>query len=187
MDILHEKDKIVQEQATKLSSLIEENEKLNELLKTTKEKVHGTDSVNEELLRKKYENQHNLLLTDQDQDRSAYQNLLRRFNKLEQKKENLEEELQRLRRPHRAIDENSEYGRDDRLETSSMYTDDDFGYSSVRSRMSMVSEADRSLHNIDWRPDPPHIERVRILLRPFTFFPQDYCNRKSHHIFVQHF
>lgn len=74
--------------------LKDENEKLRVELAQSQEKARTSD-VNEDF-KLRIEREKALLLMEQDQDRGAYQHLLREFTELEQKNEYLEQKLAAL-------------------------------------------------------------------------------------------
>lgn len=73
--------------------LLEENEKLRGELAMSQEKMRSTERGAEEHLKSRLEREKDLLLMDQDQDRGAYQRLLKEYHELEQRAEMLEQKL----------------------------------------------------------------------------------------------
>jgi myosin-5 len=73
--------------------LIEEKEKLRADLALSQEKMRSNERGAEEHLKSRLEREKDLLLMDQDQDRDAYQRLLKEYHELEQRSELLEQKL----------------------------------------------------------------------------------------------
>ncbi|KAL7645004.1 UNVERIFIED_CONTAM: hypothetical protein RMT77_004828 [Armadillidium vulgare] len=160
MDILSEKEKIEMENNNEIQKLTAENIELSTKLKQAQQEA--TLFEGEENLKKKFESEKTLLLMEYDQDKSAYQKLLREYNKLEQKCENLEDDLFRYKgnKSHKRSmsnisntsgisDATTELIRDDASDML-LGTDEDIGYGSVRSRMSNISDTNRNLENLGW-------------------------------------
>lgn len=73
--------------------LAAENEKLRGELAMSQEKMRTSERGAEEHLKSRLEREKDLLLMDQDQDRGAYQRLLKEYHELEQRAEMLEQKL----------------------------------------------------------------------------------------------
>lgn len=73
--------------------LAEENEKLKKELGSTNEKIMGDRRGADEDFQLRLKLQTDLLVLEQDQDRGAYQKLLKDYNELEQRNEILEQKL----------------------------------------------------------------------------------------------
>ncbi|CAL4082348.1 unnamed protein product, partial [Meganyctiphanes norvegica] len=160
MDILTEKERAEKENKELVERLNEENNQLREELE--KSRQDNKSAEGEEMLRRKFEAEKERIFMEASEEKSAYQRLLREFNKLEQKNDQLEEELAKTKgSSHKRTPSNvsnlsglsdapTELVRDDVSDINSMMTDDDVGYGSVRSRMSDNSDTSRNLENIDW-------------------------------------
>ncbi|KAK4298029.1 hypothetical protein Pmani_029591 [Petrolisthes manimaculis] len=162
MDVLTEKERAEKENKELVESLNAENKRLSQELEEAKKE----DSMKaaEVLLKKKFEAEKQQLIMENSEEKSAYQRLLREFNRLEQKSENLEEQMAKMKggNAHKRTASNVSnlsgtsdnategLGPDDSSEFSSFMGDDDIGYGSVRSRASDVSDTSRNLENIDW-------------------------------------
>lgn len=73
--------------------LLGEIEKLRKELSVANEKLKNNQRGAEENLKYRLEQEKDLLLLDQDQDRGAYQKLLKEYHELEQRTEMLEQKL----------------------------------------------------------------------------------------------
>lgn len=76
-----------------LHRLQEENESLRNELTKSQEKIRSSELGAEDTFKSRLERQKNLLLMDQDQDRGAYQRLLKEYHELEQRYEIMEQKL----------------------------------------------------------------------------------------------
>lgn len=161
MDILTEKEKAEKENKELVEKLNAENNRLREELETSRQDNKSVEG--EEVLKRKFEAERDRIIMEASEEKSAYQRLLKEFNRLEQKNDQLEEELARSNRgsSHKRTPSNvsnlsglsdapTELVRDDVSDLNSMITDDDVGYGSVRSRNSDQSDTSRNLENIDW-------------------------------------
>nr|XP_045614507.1 unconventional myosin-Va-like isoform X4 [Procambarus clarkii] len=166
MDVLNEKERAEKDNRELLEKLNAENARLTEEL--TKAQKEETQRESEEVLRRKFEAEKEQIIMENTDEKSAYQRLLKEFNRLEQKNDVLEEQLAKLKggNAHKrtasnvsnisgASDAPTELVRDDASEFSSIIGDDDVGYGSVRSRASEISDSSRNLDNIDWS-SPSH-------------------------------
>lgn len=73
--------------------MIEENEMLRRELTAVKEILRTNQRGTEENLKHRFEQEKDLLMMEQDQDRGAYQKLLKEYHELEQHAEMLEQKL----------------------------------------------------------------------------------------------
>ncbi|XP_015519328.2 unconventional myosin-Va isoform X1 [Neodiprion lecontei] len=159
MDLLQDKERDTKQSDQENESLRAENERLRLELSAANEKLKTNQHVAEETLKHRFEQEKDLLLLDQDQDRGAYQRLLKEFHELEQHAEMLEQQLARHVPAHsRSLsDASSSSGH---IAATDLPQDDqntDFGYGSVRSTASSVQTHSR-VETIDWnqrRSDSP--------------------------------
>ncbi|XP_076679327.1 dilute class unconventional myosin isoform X9 [Andrena cerasifolii] len=93
MDILQDKERGTQEKEEENKKLGEELEKLRKELTVANEKLKNNQRGAEENLKHRLEQEKDLLLLDQDQDRGAYQRLLKDYHELEQHAEMMEQKL----------------------------------------------------------------------------------------------
>lgn len=93
MDILHDKEKIALQMDEENKKLKEENNRLRKELSIATEKLKSNQRGAEENLKYRLEQEKDLLLMEQDQDRGAYQRLLKEYHDLEQHAEMLEQKL----------------------------------------------------------------------------------------------
>ncbi|XP_044003935.1 unconventional myosin-Va isoform X2 [Aphidius gifuensis] len=159
MDLLNENEKLKQNKDNEYKKLFEETEKLKRELSIANEKVSTNQKGAEENLKTRLEQEKDLLLLDQDQDRGAYQKLLKDYQELEEHAEILERKLALHVPGHaRSLSNASSTG------TSQQAGDDqniDFGYGSVRSTLSSSTAYSR-VETIDWNQrrseSPPEID-----------------------------
>ncbi|XP_058794767.1 unconventional myosin-Va [Phymastichus coffea] len=158
------KDRSLMQQEAEVHRLQEENERLRGELALSQERMRSSERGAEDTYKSRLERQKNLLLMDQDQDRSAYQRLLKDYHELEQRAETLEQKLAAACAPgHARSLSNASSGSGDKP----MHDDSnaDLGYGSVRSTASSGTPHSR-LETIDWsqkrsesppegRPDGP--------------------------------
>lgn len=93
MDILHDKERIALTKDEENKKLREENERLRKELLIATEKLNSDQRGAEENLKYRIEQEKDLLRMEQDQDRGAYQRLLKEYHDLEQHTEMLEQKL----------------------------------------------------------------------------------------------
>lgn len=93
MDILHDKERIALSKDEENRKLREENERLRKELSIATEKLKSNQRGAEENLKYRLEQEKDLLRLDQDQDRGAYQRLLKDYHELEQHAEILEQKM----------------------------------------------------------------------------------------------
>ncbi|XP_043680651.1 unconventional myosin-Va isoform X1 [Vespula pensylvanica] len=151
MDILQDKEKITQEKGQENKKLIEENEKLRKELSVANDKLKSNLRGAEENLKHRLEQEKDLLLLDQDQDRGAYQKLLKEFHELEQHAEMLEQKLA-LHVPGHSRSLSNASSSSGQVVSTELPQDDqniDFGYGSVRSTASSSTPYSR-VETIDW-------------------------------------
>ncbi|XP_008202902.1 unconventional myosin-Va isoform X2 [Nasonia vitripennis] len=132
--------------------LKEENEKLRGELAMSQEKMRTTERGAEEHLKSRLEREKDLLLMDQDQDRGAYQRLLKEYHELEQRAEMLEQKLALHAPGHSRSLSNASSGSAGQAPDKELAHDDqniDFGYGSVRSTASSSTPYSR-VETIDW-------------------------------------
>lgn len=93
MDILQEKKRIIRQKEEENRKLQEDNERLRKDLSVATEKLKSNQRGAEENLKYRLEQEKDLLILEQDQDRGAYQRLLKDYHDLEQHAEILEQKL----------------------------------------------------------------------------------------------
>jgi len=93
MDILHDKERISLQKNEENKKLQQENERLRKELSVATEKLNSNQRGAEESLKYRLEQEKDLLQLEQDQDRGAYQRLLKEYHELEQHAEMLEQKL----------------------------------------------------------------------------------------------
>lgn len=93
MDILHDKERIALQKDEENKKLREENDRLRKELSIATEKLKSNQRGAEENLKYRLEQEKDLLRLEQDQDRGAYQRLLKEYQDLEQHAEILEQKL----------------------------------------------------------------------------------------------
>lgn len=93
MDILHEKERAMLQKDEENRKLREENERLRKELSLATEKLKSNQRGAEENLKYRLEQEKDLLRLEQDQDRGAYQRLLKDYHEMEQHAEILEQKL----------------------------------------------------------------------------------------------
>ncbi|XP_020287438.1 unconventional myosin-Va isoform X2 [Pseudomyrmex gracilis] len=160
MDILHDKEKIALKKDQENKLLREENERLRKELLIATEKLKSNQRGAEENLKYRLEQEKDLIRMEQDQDRGAYQRLLKEYHDLEQHAEILEQKLaaQGLLGHSRSLSNAS--SNNDHVTSTDLPQDDqniDFGYGSVRSTASSSTPYSR-VETIDWnqqRSDSP--------------------------------
>ncbi|XP_014602848.1 PREDICTED: unconventional myosin-Va isoform X1 [Polistes canadensis] len=151
MDILQDKEKITEEKGQENIKLLEENEKLRKELSVANDILKSNLRGAEENLKHRLEQEKDLLLLDQDQDRGAYQKLLKEFHELEQHAEMLEQKLA-LHVPGHSRSLSNASSSSGQVVSTELPQDDqniDFGYGSVRSTASSSTPYSR-VETIDW-------------------------------------
>lgn len=93
MDILHDKERTALQKDEENKKLLEENERLRKELSIATEKLKSNQRGAEENLKYRLEQEKDLLRLEQDQDRGAYQRLLKDYHEMEQHAEMLEQKL----------------------------------------------------------------------------------------------
>ncbi|CAL1680217.1 unnamed protein product [Lasius platythorax] len=157
MDILHDKERISLQKNEDNKKLQQENERLRKDLSIANEKLKSNQRGAEENLKYRLEQEKDLIRLEQDQDRGAYQRLLKDYHELEQHAEMLE---QKLALPgHSRSLSNASSGSGQIASTENPQDDQniDFGYGSVRSTASSSAPYSR-VETIDWnqqRSDSP--------------------------------
>ena len=185
MDLLHDQEKLGLSKEEENKKLLEENERLRKELSIAGEKLKVNQRGAEENLKNRLEQEKDLLLHDQDQDRGAYQRLLKDYHELEEHAETLEKKLAVLEPGHSRSLSNASSGSGQIVATELppddhnivrlylLFTDNslweisfsnwkfyclkDFGYGSVRSTASSTTPYSR-VETIDWnqqRSDSP--------------------------------
>ncbi|XP_026669743.1 unconventional myosin-Va isoform X2 [Ceratina calcarata] len=158
MDILLDKERNSQEKEEQNKKLQEEIEKLQKELAMANEKLTNDQRGAEEILKHRLEQEKDLLLLDQDQDRGAYQKLLKDFHELEQYTETLEQKLAMNGPAHSRSLSNASSGSGQIVsaELSQEEQNLDLGYGSVRSTNSSSTPYSR-VESINWqqRSDSP--------------------------------
>ncbi|KAK2576101.1 hypothetical protein KPH14_007435 [Odynerus spinipes] len=151
MDILQDKEKSSQEKELENRKLLEENERLRKDLSVANDKLKSNLRGAEENLKYRLEQEKDLLLLDQDQDRGAYQKLLKEYHELEQHAEMLEQKLA-LHVPGHSRSLSNASSSSGQVASTELPQDDqniDFGYGSVRSTASSSTPYSR-VETIDW-------------------------------------
>lgn len=93
MNIFHEKEMVSLQKDEENKILQQENERLRKELSIAIEKLKSNQRGVEENLKYRLEQEKDLLQMEQDQDRGAYQRLLKEYHELEQHAEMLEQKL----------------------------------------------------------------------------------------------
>lgn len=93
MDILHQKERTALQKDEENKKLLQENERLRKELSIATEKLKSNQRGAEENLKYRLEQEKDLLQLEQDQDRGAYQRLLKDYHEMEQHAEMLEQKL----------------------------------------------------------------------------------------------
>ncbi|XP_076285323.1 dilute class unconventional myosin isoform X2 [Lasioglossum baleicum] len=159
MDILQDKEKSTLAKEEENKKLEEEIERLKKELSVATEKMKTNQRGAEENLKHRLEQEKDLLLMDQDQDRGAYQRLLKEYHELEQHAEMLEQKLAMHVPAHSRSLSNASSG-SGQIVSTELPPDDqnlDLGYGSVRSTASSSVPYSR-VEAIDWsqqRSDSP--------------------------------
>ncbi|XP_024227627.1 unconventional myosin-Va isoform X2 [Bombus impatiens] len=159
MDILQDKERNTQEKEQENMELLGEIEKLRKELSVANEKLKNNQRGAEENLKYRLEQEKDLLLLDQDQDRGAYQKLLKEYHELEQRTEMLEQKLA-MHAPAHSRSLSNASSSSGQIVSTELPQDDqniDLGYGSVRSTASSSTPYSR-LETIDWnqqRSDSP--------------------------------
>ncbi|XP_076241544.1 dilute class unconventional myosin isoform X2 [Calliopsis andreniformis] len=159
MDILQDKERSTQEKEEENKQLQGEIEKLRKELSVANERLKNNQRGAEENLKHRLEQEKDLLLLDQDQDRGAYQRLLKEYLELEQRAEMLEQKLASHAPAHSRSLSNASSGSGQIVSTDLPQDDQniDLGYGSVRSTASSSTPYSR-VETIDWsqqRSDSP--------------------------------
>ncbi|XP_076683864.1 unconventional myosin-Va-like isoform X2 [Andrena cerasifolii] len=159
MDILQDKERGTQEKEEENKRLEEELEKLRKELTVANEKLMNNQRGAEENLKHRLEQEKDLLLLDQDQDRGAYQRLLKDYHELEQRAEMMEQKLAMHAPVHSRSPSNASNGSGQIVSTDLPQDDQsiDLDYGPVRSTASS-STPYSVVETIDWnqqRSDSP--------------------------------
>ncbi|XP_043283609.1 unconventional myosin-Va isoform X3 [Venturia canescens] len=159
MDLLNEQEKHENLKSQENEKLREENERLRKELSLASEKLSVDQRGAEENFQNRLEQEKDLLLLDQDQDRGAYQRLLKDYHELEEQVEILQRKLALHVPGHSRSLSNASSG-SGQIVSTELPPDDhniDFGYGSVRSTASSSTPYSR-VETIDWnqqRSDSP--------------------------------
>ncbi|XP_012267747.2 unconventional myosin-Va isoform X2 [Athalia rosae] len=155
MDLLQDKEREMRQSYEDNERLRAENEALRSELSLANEKLKTNQRGAEEILKHRLEQEKDLLLLDQDQDRDAYQKLLKDFHELEQHTEMIEQQLAKHVPGHsRSLSDASNSS--GQIVATDLPHDDqntDFGYGSVRSTASSAATYSR-VETIDWNQRP---------------------------------
>ncbi|XP_014489447.1 PREDICTED: unconventional myosin-Va isoform X2 [Dinoponera quadriceps] len=157
MDLLQDRERTVRQKDEENKKLQEDNERLRKELSLATEKLKSNQRGAEENLKYRLEQEKDLLLLEQDQDRGAYQRLLKDYHDLEQHAELLE---QKLAVPGHSRSLSNASSGSGQIASAELPQDDqnvDFGYGSVRSTASSSTLYSR-VETIDWnqqRSDSP--------------------------------
>ncbi|XP_066588224.1 unconventional myosin-Va isoform X2 [Prorops nasuta] len=178
LDLLHDKEKSMSKKTMEIKRLQEETEKVKKELSMANEKLRTNLRGADENLRHRLEQEKEILLLDQDQDRGAYQRLLKDYHDLEQHAEMLEQKLvAALQAPGHSRSLSNASSGSGQVTTTELPQDDaniDFGYGSVRSTASSSTPYSR-VETIDWnqqRTDSPPDREVQSTNGP-THAPVD--------------
>lgn len=98
MDLVEEQEKYRQEAVNQHKYWVEETSKLRKELDNMNEIVKTNQQGAEENLKTRLEQEKTLLISEQDQDRNAYQKLLQEYHYLEQHCEGLEKQMNKQNR-----------------------------------------------------------------------------------------
>ncbi|XP_051171882.1 unconventional myosin-Va isoform X1 [Leptopilina boulardi] len=170
MDLLQDKERIMNQRNEENKRLLEENEKLRKELAVANEKLRTNLRGAEENLKTRLELEKDLLLHEQDQDRNAYQKLLKDYHDLEQQNEFLQQKLALHVPSHSRSLSNASSG-SGHITSTDLPPDDqniDFGYGSVKSTGSSNTPYNR-VENIDWhqqRTDSPPDGEISVTKSP---------------------
>ncbi|XP_076169169.1 dilute class unconventional myosin isoform X2 [Ptiloglossa arizonensis] len=151
MDILQDKERSNLEKQHENEKLQGQIDKLRKELSVANEKLKNNQRGAEENLKHRLEQEKDLLLLDQDQDRGAYQRLLKEYHELEQHAELLEQKLTTHVPAHSRSLSNASSS-SGQIVSTELPPDDlniDLGYGSVRST-APSSTAYSRVETIDW-------------------------------------
>ncbi|XP_043471362.1 unconventional myosin-Va isoform X1 [Leptopilina heterotoma] len=168
MDLLQEKEKIMNLKNEENKRLVEENEKLMKENASANEKLKTNLRGAEEILKSRLEQEKDLLLHEQDQDRNAYQKLLKEYHDMEQQVEYLQ---QKLAVPGHSRSLSNASSGSGHITSTDLPPDDhniDFGYGSVKSTGSSNTPYSR-VENIDWhqqRTESPPDGEINVSKSP---------------------
>ncbi|XP_012234909.1 unconventional myosin-Va isoform X2 [Linepithema humile] len=152
MDILHDKERIILQKDEENKKLQEENNRLRKELSIATAKLKSNQRGAEENLKYRLEQEKDLLRLEQDQDRGAYQRLLKEYHDLEQHAEILEQKLASQGLPGHSRSLSNASSGSGHIVSTELQQDDqnvDFGYGSVRSTASSSTPYSR-VETIDW-------------------------------------
>jgi len=162
IDLANEKERVEEERREEVERMNRENSGLKAELDELNEKIKSNEIGAEEVLKARLEEEKLFLISEHDQDRDAYQKLLTDYNSLEQRNEALEKEIGRLQRVGTNAS-GAKKGHQRNLSDASTASatselpDEDYGYGSVRSAVSVSSSAShQKLENIDWNQQQVH-------------------------------
>ncbi|XP_011153865.1 unconventional myosin-Va isoform X2 [Harpegnathos saltator] len=178
MDLLQDKERTVRQKDEENKKLREDNERLRKELSLASEKLKSNQRGAEENLKYRLEQEKDLLLLEQDQDRGAYQRLLKDYHDLEQHAEMLEQKLAVHAPGHSRSLSNASSSSGQIVSQTELPQDDqniDFGYGSVRSTASSSTPYSR-VETIDWnqqRSDSPPDGEVQSNRSPSTMETND--------------
>ncbi|XP_015117922.1 unconventional myosin-Va isoform X2 [Diachasma alloeum] len=153
MDLLMEREKLLQEKEEEKRMLAEESAKLRRELSFAHEKLKVNQRGAEENLKNRLEQEKDLLMMEQDQDRGAYQRLLKDYQELEEQFEAMQRKFMHQIPGHsRSLSNASSGSAGGQAVSTDLAPDDqniDFGYGSVRSTISSSTPYSR-VETIDW-------------------------------------
>lgn len=153
MDLIQEQEKYRMETEMQRELWAQETTKLRKELDNINEIVLTNQKGAEENLKVRLEEEKNLLITEYDGDRQAYQKLLQEYHCLEQHCETLETQLNSQNRLSTHIRNASDVSSISTIDENMLSATDmpeDHGYGSVRSNASVDSSGRGKLDNIDW-------------------------------------
>lgn len=153
MDLIEEQEKYKNASNEERRVWAEETGKLRKELDNMNEIVKMSEETTEQKLKTRIAEEKMMLISEQDQDRNAYQKLLQEYHCLEQHCESLEKEMNNRTRGslghvRNASDVSSIV--DESMATASDITGD-YGYGSVRSTTSTESSGHGRLESIEWQ------------------------------------
>lgn len=153
MELLMEREKLLLEKEENTKMLAEESAKLKRELSVANEKLKVNQRGAEENLKNRLEQEKDLLLMEQDQDRGAYQRLLKDYQELEEQFEAMQRKFMHQVPGHsRSLSNASSGSAGGHGASTDLAPDDqniDFGYGSVRSTVSSSTPYSR-VETIDW-------------------------------------
>ncbi|XP_023246921.1 unconventional myosin-Va [Copidosoma floridanum] len=162
MELMEAKERKGTKRDAENRKLTEENERLRAELAILSEQMRSKERGAEDYVKSRLEREKDLLLLDQDQDRGAYQRLLKDYYELEQRSEMLEQKLARFAPGHARSLSNASSGSGQNNAVTELAQDHeniDFGYGSVRSTASSSTAYSR-VETIDWNQQQQQQQQI---------------------------